>query len=434
MDSKIRLDHELIAIEAEHTVHAMLEVIAPPGPSDAERAPLSLALVIDCSGSMSGPKLDTTKACAKFLAKRLGPRDRLAIVEYDDTVRLFAPLEPVHAAVVAAIDAIRAGGMTNLSGGWLKGHEVLASAGAGANDGTGPRKVLLLTDGQANVGVVDHDSLVAMTRNAQAAGVGTSTIGFGDDFAEDLLTAMADAGGGNSYYAATPEDAPGIFATECEGLLSVVAQNVSVEIRPAEQVQMVGALNEYPQLGVPGGIQIALGDAYGAERRRVVFELFVPELASLGPVKLAEIVLRYVSVGEQIAQHEVTIPVVANLVSADEAATAVPDAEVIEEVVVLKAARAQQQARDLADSGEFGKAQELLDEAIVELRRIAPGSPKADELLDQATLSETYMRRMSSAAYSPQVRKEMTYDSRQQQRRRRPPEDEPGPEPGVDTP
>src|SRR5947208_14262350 len=82
-----------------------------------------------------------------------------------------------------------------------------------------------------------------MARNAHAQGAGTSTIGFGHDFDEELLTAMAEAGGGRSYYAASPEDAPGIFAEEFEGLLHLVAQNVSVEIRPTEEVKVLGILN-----------------------------------------------------------------------------------------------------------------------------------------------------------------------------------------------
>ena len=57
---------------------------------------------------------------------------------------------------------------------------------------------------------------------------------------------------------------------------------------------------------VPGGVQVQLGDAYGEERRRVVFELHVPELAGARPGEVAEVVVRYVAVGEQVAAHEVT--------------------------------------------------------------------------------------------------------------------------------
>ncbi len=107
-------------------------------------------------------------------------------------------------------------------------------------------------------------------------GVGR-TIGFGEGFDEALLTAMADAGGGNAHYAPTPDAAPGIFAEEFEGLMALVAQNVSVEIRPSEDVGLLGILHGFPQVAVPGGVHVSVGDPYGDERRRLVFELHISE-------------------------------------------------------------------------------------------------------------------------------------------------------------
>ena len=87
---------------------------------------------------------------------------------------------------------------------------------------------------------------------AEGSNAGTTTIGFGEDFDEDLLTAMADAGRGNAHYAQTPDAAPAIFAEEFEGLLALVAQNVSAKIRMSEDVALLGILNEFPQVAVPG--------------------------------------------------------------------------------------------------------------------------------------------------------------------------------------
>ena len=83
-------------------------------------------------------------------------------------------------------------------------------------------------------------------------------------------------------------------------LAALVAQNLSVEIRPGTDVQMLGVLNEYPVVPVAGGLQTQIGDAYAEERRRVVFELAVPKLATLSVVPVAEVVVRYVSLGEQL--------------------------------------------------------------------------------------------------------------------------------------
>src|SRR5438552_11996346 len=108
-----------------------------------------------------------------------------------------------------------------------------------------------------------------MSQNASGAGVGTTTIGFGEGFDEELITEMAEAGGGRSYFAATPDDAPGIFAKEFEGMTSLVAQNVSVEIRPSEAVEVVGVLNGREVRDPPpwgGDVDIRVADEW--ERRR----------------------------------------------------------------------------------------------------------------------------------------------------------------------
>jgi len=267
----VRLDHQLLAVEHEHRVHCMLELTAPKAPA-AERRPLHLALVIDRSGSMGGDKLETAKTCAAYLARRLAPTDQLSVVTYDEEVRLELPLTPVaHDQLLLehALARILPGGMTNLSGGWLKGVEQLRAVPGGI----GPKKVLLLTDGLANRGVTDPEALVAMARGAGDEGVGTTTIGFGEGFDEELLTAIADAAAGNAYFAGTPEEAPSIFAQEFEGLTALVAQNLSVEIRPTADMQMLGVLNEYPIVPVGGALQAQIGDVYAEERRRVVFEL-----------------------------------------------------------------------------------------------------------------------------------------------------------------
>jgi Ca-activated chloride channel family protein len=365
LDGSVRLEHSVLAVEQEHELHAMVELSAPELADMAVRPPLRLALVLDRSGSMAGPKIAVARRCARWLSERLRPADELALVAFDGHVRLLAPRASVDASRLrAAIASIGPGGQTNLSGGWLRGLGELIDASA-----DGPRKILLLTDGLANEGITDRDDLVGMARRARLEGVSTSTVGFGEGFDEDLLRDMADAGGGNTHFAATPDDAPGIFERELEGLTRVVAHNVTLDVRPGPAVELLGVLNDYPSLAVEGGAQIELGDAYAGERRRVVLKLRVPHLAALGPCVVAELVLRYTSVGETIEQRTTTIPVIANAVSAAEAATVRPDAEVREEVLVLRSARVRDDAIRLADEGRFEEALHAVEATATDLER-----------------------------------------------------------------
>ena len=128
--------------------------------------------------------------------------------------------------------------------------------------------------------------------------------------------------------------------------------------------------------------------------------------------------LRYVTVGAVVAAHEVRVPVTVNLVAADDPAAAELDTDVIEEIVVLKSARAQEEARSLASLGEFEQARKLLTETAGGLRRIAPGSARAEELLAQADEAETFGQTIAMGAFDLSTAKQMRYSSWQKQRGR----------------
>jgi Ca-activated chloride channel family protein len=351
MEANVSFDRTLVAVQVDDTVHVMLELTAPAAP-EAQRRPLDLVLVLDRSGSMAGDPLDAVKAATQQLLRRLGADDRLAVVAFDDTAQLVLGLQHHDAdAACDRVDRIDDGGSTNLSGGWLKALEIVRAQGRA----DALRRIVLLSDGHANVGITDPEALAALAASANVDGLSTSTIGFDDGYDEVLLAAIADAGAGNDYFCGGPDQAPAVFAAEFEGLLSVVAQNVSVELRPTEVVTDWGVLNEFPIVHVDGGMQVQLGDAYGGERRRVVAALQLAPQTSTGPITVGQMVLRWASVVGQVALHTVTIPLVIGVTDEPLDATVV-NAEVVEQVDVLKAAAERRKADEAMRRGDLGGA------------------------------------------------------------------------------
>ncbi|MEO5839135.1 MAG: VWA domain-containing protein [Acidimicrobiales bacterium] len=406
MQTNLHLERTLIAVELDETVHAMLDLTAPAAVATSARRPLDLVAVIDRSGSMAGEPLAAVIAAVDRLVRLLGEDDRLAVVAFDNEVDLVLPLMRHDPRVARrAVSRISVGGSTNLSGGWLKGVEILQGGRADA-----VRRVLLLTDGQANVGIVDSTRLSALAAQSAVQGVTTTTIGFGDHFDEDLLRAMADAGRGNARWAQGADEAAGVFLDEFDGLATIVAQNISVEIRPADAVEVVAILNDFPSTVVDGGVQVSLGDAYAGELRRLVFALRIPGLAAMGPATIGELVLRYVEVGDSIALHTVTTPMVVNIVDPD--AVDNPDPRVVEEVLVLKAANARRDARAEADRGDHDAAAKRLKGTASALRTAAETSPAPQRLLDQADALDVVADSLDDGHYAPAMSKQLLYDAR----------------------
>ncbi|MGB5675561.1 MAG: VWA domain-containing protein, partial [Gemmatimonadota bacterium] len=153
MKTEILMDHEPVA-DGGWLLRAMLKIEGTPRTDDG-RVPLNLSIVLDRSGSMMGEKLAAAKEAARSLVQRLWPDDVVSVVTYDHEVQVVAaPETGEHQAdLTTRISGIEAGGSTNLSDGWLKGREFVA-AGQRAGE---VNRVLLLTDGQANAGIIDPE-------------------------------------------------------------------------------------------------------------------------------------------------------------------------------------------------------------------------------------------------------------------------------------
>lgn len=361
MEAEYVLEHHALSRSRDHRLYLLVRVRAGETAQSAQRRPLNLCVVLDRSSSMVGEKLKFVKDAASFLVQRLGAADRLSLVTYSDNVQVvLTPSPAVHKdSMVQAIQSVRAMGTTNLSGGWLQGTTLLDE---GADDGA-LRRVLLLTDGLANQGVTDPERLAAMAQQKRDQGIMTTTMGVGLDFNEDLLTRMATEGGGAFYFIDSPDQAPQIFARELTDLMSVVGQNLVITVTLDRHVQLIRQLNAYPKQSSANQTVFRLGDLYGDETKILVLELAIPALYTLGPTPIGTLRFDFDELGETSAvHHTLDLPVVVDAVQADPPEGRPPaNPDVVKAALLLRAARAREQAVLYADAGDFVTAAQVLE-------------------------------------------------------------------------
>lgn len=274
---QLKLDSEQTLISRDVPSQRILEISiqAPSANTRSNRAALNLALIIDKSGSMSGSRLEYVKQAAMYVVDRLEEKDRVALVVFDDHVEVLSSGVQMNTAnraeVKRRIGTIRIGGTTNLSGGWLEGCQQVASVA----EETSINRSLLLTDGQANVGIVDLEELSMHAGELAKRGVSTSTFGVGHGFNEHLLEAMANQGRGNFYYIETPMGIPDIFLREFNELTSITAADVEIILEVPEHVDFQ-ILGEWAHEKKDGNIKIFAGNLFSDQHLELFVKLLTP--------------------------------------------------------------------------------------------------------------------------------------------------------------
>ncbi len=324
-----------------------------------------------------------------------------------------ARLRPRLHAVIARLSQVRAGGMTDLSGGYLRGLQEVKRV-AGDAGGT----LLIISDGHVNGGITDPTQLGQLARDAQAKGIVTSTLGYGLGYDETLLSAITRGGSGNHHFAENPDAAGAAIASEVTDLLAKSVQAASLTVHFSSDVQMLRLYNDLPatQIG-DGAVMVELGDFYFSEQRKLLMRFKVPAMASLGLAQIATLELRYVEL-PTVIEHVVTLPVHVNVVPGDEAAGRVPDATVVTEVLFQEAQESKRLASEALERGDRRAAQKLLEDAVKTLDSagdVAP-APLRDELsreveemrfMGEQTLvgDANYMSKVTRESYHRQNRK-----------------------------
>ena len=359
----VRTDRQLIRAAGRSERFLLVDVFAPTIAADPHRhrPAVNLGFVLDRSGSMGGEnKIGLARRAVDDAIGRLEGPDRFALVVYD------TELDVLLGSVIASPDTrrlarerlaqVNARGSTNLHGGWLTGCEQVA----GNLVADGVNRVLLLTDGLANVGVVDRGEITKACAELRRRGVTTSTFGVGSDYDETLLQSMADAGGGHYYYIGDLAQMHDHITSEVGEALEVVAREVALELTLPESVQ-VEALSPFRVEQRGARTLVYLGDMVSGQLLSAVLRLkfdygdegreigaFVRVVDRDGAFDRARPALQAARVGWTYAGHAANDHQPRNV-------------EVDRVVARLFAEKARQEAVQLNRVGEFDRARHALE-------------------------------------------------------------------------
>jgi Ca-activated chloride channel family protein len=209
-----------------------LAMIALSGyePDKAQLPGSNLVFLVDVSGSMEAyNRLPLLRKALKLLVSQLGTKDRVTIVTYAGSagVLLDTTAADQKEMLLAAIDSMNAGGATNGAGGITIAYE---KAGEAFIPG-GNNRVILLTDGDFNVGVQSASELEALITEKRESGIYLSVLGFGMGNLKDYeMETLADCGNGNYAYIDTLKEAKKVLVDDMTGTIFTIAKDVKLQV------------------------------------------------------------------------------------------------------------------------------------------------------------------------------------------------------------
>lgn len=379
--------------------------------SRAERPAANVSIVLDRSGSMSGEKLARAKEAAIMALDMLDERDILSVVAYSDTVTVLVPAARVtnRAAVRRKIEALYAGGSTALFAGVSKGADEVNKY----IDRNRVNRVILLSDGIANVGPDSPMALGNLGAALKQSGISVSTIGLGLGYNEDLMVLLAQRSDGNHAFVENYADLERIFRYEFNDILSVVARDIEIEIACTEGVRPVRILGRSGDI-IGGRIYSSIGQLYGNQEKYLLVELDVPPRDEGRSLNLAKVDVRYNTMNTGAAES-LQGGAGVTFTRSEKKVAETKDAKTMVEAVKQITADVKEQAVRLRDEGRVDEAKGLLESnslflmkeaeelAAPELQAMGQASSMDAEAIEDEANWNANRKRMKAENYETQT-------------------------------
>jgi Ca-activated chloride channel family protein len=256
------------------------------------RAPVDLALVIDTSGSMEGAKIQAARASAKTIVERLADGDILSLDAFSDHARTLIPptrlTAETRARALSVIAELGVGGSTNM----FEGLELAQMHVAQTPDDHPVRRVVLISDGQANVGPSSPQALGELAQRGLGVGAQVTSLGVGLDYDERTLDAIAERTSGRLFHVGDPREMNATLEHEVDLLASTVADQATIEIVPAPGVQLVGVDGARIDWTENGAVRIPLGALFAGQHREALVRVRLDGPAENDVERVQEVLAR----------------------------------------------------------------------------------------------------------------------------------------------
>src|SRR4051812_2337478 len=377
---------------------------------EARRAPMNLCIVLDRSGSMEGAKIERARQAAAMAIDKLGDDDVFSLVTYDNETDLLIPPERIGGNVhreemKAQIHRIQPGGSTALHAGVVLGARQVRRL----FEKERVNRVILLSDGLANVGPSSTSDLARLGRELRGDGIAVSTVGLGDDYNEDLMTALAEASNANYYYVKDAEKLPGIFAQELGAARSLIARNIVIRIEAPNGVHLKEIIGR-PDIECHDRVaEIRMPELFGSEKRRFLVRCLA-EGKTADAIEPATVQLNYATVAGVQAPEQRQSPKIVFTDDEKKADTSVR-MEVARENSIVQNRVAKEQAVKLADEGRAKAAAELLRKQAAK-NSAAPAPMQVPGVKEENQKLEDAAREMdSNGAIAKSRRKAMQFEN-----------------------
>lgn len=379
-----------------------IDISGLPSKHRTQRPKTNIAFVLDKSGSMSGQKMIQAKQALEMALSKLNKDDVASLIVYDDEARVLWPAAVMQnpQQLLQTIHSIRADGSTALFAGVTQGsYEIRKFL-----DKNKVNRVVLLSDGMANIGPSKPHELAELGRALSKQRISVSTIGLGLGYNEDLMTQLAGHSDGNHYFVEDADKLAGVFDSELGDIFSVVAQDIKITINCRDGVKPIRILGRDDHF-TGQNINTNFNQIYGNQKRHLTLELLLPPGVSGAQMDVADISIAY---NDAVQKQHISFndSVAVNFTNQSSVVEKNKNNVIYDNVTSYEANEVSKKVVELRDQGDLAGAKELQSQNIGKLSKQLPNAAAPERIKAQIEQEEALLESLDKDNWN-KARKEV---------------------------